>query len=167
VVVDSTRARRSGETLLASRCLQREASRSENSRMSSFVSALCLWLALISFSGTASATNYQCRLPLVTTSEFVNGGPKTETARDDTVVFVVRVSPAGDFAVIDGVRFQLIKGPDYLAFFGAAVGMSSGVDVLTIYDTRVSGGQFSVESRQVTISGKPIASQMVGVCVRL
>ena len=122
-------------------------------------------IALMLSAGEAVAVNYQCRLPLVTTSEVGQGASKTETARDETVLFVVRVAPAGDIAVIEGAIYHPIKGPDYLAFFAAATGMSSGVDVLTIYDTKVDGGQFSVESRQVTIFGKPIASQMVGVCM--
>jgi hypothetical protein len=135
--------------------------------MSPIVNVLRFGIALNLISGPASAVNYQCRLPLVTTSDLGSGTPKTETARDNTVVFVVRVSPTGDFAIIEGVRFQPIKGPGYSTFIASADGMSSGVDVLTIYDATVAGGQFSVESRQITILGKPMASQMVGACAPL
>jgi hypothetical protein len=39
------------------------------------------------------------------------------------------------------------------------------VDVVTVYDGKSGDGQFAVESRQATILGKPMAEQMVGVCV--
>jgi hypothetical protein len=127
----------------------------------------CAILASVLSSGRALAVNYQCRLPLVTSSEVGSGGPKTETTQDDTVLFVVRVAPAGGFAIIEGMTYHLVKGSNYQAFVAVATGLSSGVDVLTIYDTRVAGGLFSVESRHLTILGKPLASQMVGVCAPL
>lgn len=125
---------------------------------------VCTFLAISRFSGTALAANYHCHLPLDTTSAFKNGVPKTETSLDDTIRFDIITSPDGSFASIDGFKFFPLKGPGYLTFYGTVNAAANGFDVVTIYDAKVGEGQFAVESRQVTILGQPMASQMVGVC---
>jgi hypothetical protein len=113
----------------------------------------------------AATIDYHCRLPLVTTSSIENGAPKTETSRDDSVEMNVVVSNTGSYAIIERDKYSVHLGAGYVAFYGVASGVADGLDVLTIYATPVSGGQYAVESRQVTILGHPMASQMVGVCV--
>jgi hypothetical protein len=130
------------------------------------VSLLCFGLAP-TVSHAAATIDYHCRLPLVTTSSIENGAPKTETSRDDSVEMNVLVSHTGSYAIIERDKYSVHLGPGYVAFYGVvdASGYADGLDVLTIYSTPVSGGQYAVESRQVTILGHPMASQMVGVCV--
>jgi len=129
------------------------------------VSLLCFGLAPTV--SRAATIDYHCRLPLVTTSSIENGAPKTETSRDDSVEMNVVVSNTGSYAIIERDKYSVHLGPGYVAFYGVvgASGYADGLDVLTIYSTPVSGGQYAVESRQVTILGHPMASQMVGVCV--
>jgi len=136
-------------------------------RTPSLPSTLLVFLAIGGLPSFALAKNYECHLPLVTTSDLENGIPRTKTSHDKFAEagFSISVSGDGESAILDGVRFGAAKGPGYLTFYGMAQGMSAGFDILTIYDARIGKGQFAVESRVLTILGKPIASQMVGTCV--
>jgi len=130
------------------------------------VVALVSVVVIVGLHGAALAIDYQCHLPIVTSSTLNNGISSIETSRDDTVDFTINVSRDGDFALIDGFRFLILKGPGFLAFYGVLNAAANGLDIITIYDAKVGGAQFTVESRQVTILMQPTASQLVGNCVQ-
>jgi hypothetical protein len=128
--------------------------------------ALCILYCLAALSGsrTAAAADYQCRLPLDTNSTVKNGTPETKTERDDTIAFTISVSRDTTFALIDGDKFIVFKGAGFVTFYGIVNKMAKGFDIITVYDTKIDGGFYAVESREVTILGQPSASQMVGMC---
>ncbi len=117
--------------------------------------------------GPAKATDYNCFLPTVTTSTIEKGNPTTETQRDESVKFRINVARDDEFALIDGLKFSIVRERGSVTFFGVVSGAAVGLDVITVYSRQVTGGLYAVEFRQVTILGNPIASQNVGVCVPL